>query len=112
MSYTTSYKNENQRARQLRRAAGQYLRGLRQDAKLTQHELARRVGYEYYTFVSQIETGAARVPPTDYAMWANALHVDLAELVKMLLSFYDPHTYAALFGGREQGSKQDGTRKR
>jgi transcriptional regulator with XRE-family HTH domain len=84
-------------AKVLRKRAGAYLKGLREDAKLTQSELAKRVGLEYYTFISQIETGLTRLPPEHYQAYAKALNVPCEELTKQLLKFYDPLTYAALF---------------
>jgi DNA-binding XRE family transcriptional regulator len=47
----------------LRKRAGAYLKGLRNEQKLTQTDLAKRLGLEYYTFISQVETGLVRVPP-------------------------------------------------
>jgi DNA-binding XRE family transcriptional regulator len=92
------YKASGEDAKKMRRQAGAYIKGLRSDAELTQQELARRLGLEYYTFVSQVENGTARVPPEAYKQWAEALKVELAAFVKTLLSYYDPHTYKALFG--------------
>lgn len=54
----------------LRKRAGAYLKGLRQDQKLTQSDMAKLLGIEYYTFVSQVETGLVRVPPEQLERWA------------------------------------------
>lgn len=97
MSYTSNYRKENEQAKRLRKAAGSWLKGLRQDAGLTQAELSKRVGYEYYTFISQVECGAARVPSTDLSRWASALGLDEQEFAKELLGYYDPHWYKLLF---------------
>jgi hypothetical protein len=59
------------------------------------------VGAEYYTFISQLETGRGRVPPDRYRVWASALQVDPKLFVKQLLSYYDPITYGILFGDQE-----------
>ena len=87
-----------EQARKARRLAGQYIRGLRTDAGLTQRDLAQRLGLEYYTFVSQVELGHNRVPAEAQKAWAKALGVPVEEFAKKLLSYYEPHTFAALFG--------------
>ena len=60
------------------------------------------MGAEYYTFISQLETGRGRVPPDRYRVWASALQVDPKLFVKQLLSYYDPITYGILFGDQEE----------
>lgn len=69
------------------------------DAGLTQSELAKRLGLEYYTFISQIETGLSRVPPELLEQYAHALGVDATELARNPVAFYDPHMHAVLFPG-------------
>lgn len=93
--YQVTKHGEN--AKVLRKRAGAYLKGLREDRKLTQADLAKRVGLEYYTFISQIETGLTRLPPEHYKGFADALGVPVEELAKQLLQFYDPLTFKALF---------------
>jgi len=82
---------------ELRKAGGHWLRELRERRSLSQRDLARLVGAEYYTFISQLETGRGRVPPDRYRVWAAALNVEPHDFVRQLLSFYDPETYAILF---------------
>jgi transcriptional regulator with XRE-family HTH domain len=82
---------------ELRRAAGEWLRKLREQRGLSQRDLARLVHAEYYTFISQLEMGRGRVPPDRYKVWADALGVSPKVLVKTLLRYYDPVTYGALF---------------
>jgi len=60
--------------------------------------LAAKVGAEYYTFISQLETGRGRIPPDRYLVWATALNVEPQEFVQTLMSYYDPVTYEILFG--------------
>lgn len=84
-------------SRQLRQQAGQWLRSLREERRLTQRDLAEKVGLRYYTFISQIESGQGRIPPEQYESWAVALEVDPREFVQTLMMFYDPHTYRLLF---------------
>jgi transcriptional regulator with XRE-family HTH domain len=86
-------------AKRLRKEAGKWLKELRQAAGLSQIDLAARLGFKYYTFVSQIENGFGRVPSESLAVWAGSLGVPPAEFARKLLSYYDPRLYQALFEG-------------
>jgi transcriptional regulator with XRE-family HTH domain len=99
--YGASQRRSDPDVQELRRAGGTWLRGLRERCGLSQRELARLVGAEYYTFISQLETGRGRVPPDRYRLWASALKVDPKLFVKRLLSYYDPITYDILFNDPE-----------
>jgi transcriptional regulator with XRE-family HTH domain len=83
----------------LRQEAGMWLRALREEAGLSQRDLSRHLDLDYYTFISQIESGKGRVPPNQYAAMAKALHVEPHDFAKHMLRFYDPITYEMLFGG-------------
>ena len=98
MAYT-KYRVDKVGARKKRIEAGAYIQKLRlaHDPKLTQRALADKLKLDYYTFISQVETGTARVPPEAQVAWAKALRVDPQEFAKKLLSYYDPHTHKALF---------------
>jgi ribosome-binding protein aMBF1 (putative translation factor) len=48
--------------KELRKKAGSWLKAQRRAAGLSQMELANRLGFKYYTFISQIENGFGRVP--------------------------------------------------
>jgi len=96
--YGHSQRRSDPDVQELRRAGGIWLRGLREKCGLSQRELARLVGAEYYTFVSQLETGRGRVPPDRYRVWASALKVEPEFFVKQLMMYYDPITYNILFG--------------
>tara|TARA_Y100000593_G_scaffold33985_1_gene66703 strand:- start:580 stop:882 length:303 start_codon:yes stop_codon:yes gene_type:complete len=96
MAYT-KYAVNSEAAKLHRKEAGSQVRQWRLDQDLTQRDLAQKLGLDYYTFVSQVETGAARVPPEAIADWAKALNKDVRAFAKFLLRHYDPHTYAALF---------------
>lgn len=100
--YGASQRRSDPDVQELRRAGGTWLRGLREKCGLSQRELARLVGAEYYTFISQLETGRGRVPPDRYRVWASALQVDPKLFVKQLLSYYDPITFGILFGDQEE----------
>ena len=82
----------------LRREGGRWLKELRERAGLSQRELASKVGAEYYTFISQLETGRGRIPPDRYTQWASALDVPARDFVRELMRYYDPLTHGILFG--------------
>jgi len=95
--YTHPQRRSSELTQKLRKQAGVWLRELREKRGLSQRELAARVGGEYYTFMSQLETGRGRIPPDRYLIWAHALGIDKREFVRTLMSFYDPVTYGILF---------------
>ncbi len=95
--YTNTQRLTDPEVQELRRSAGAWLRELREVCGLSQRDLAKLVEADYYTFISQLETGRGRVPPDRYGQWATALRVDPKMFVKRLLGFYDPITYAFLF---------------
>jgi transcriptional regulator with XRE-family HTH domain len=86
---------------ELRREGGRWLKEQRERAGLSQRQLADRVGADYYTFVSQLETGRGRIPPDRYKQWADALDIPAREFVKSVMRYYDPTTYELLFGESE-----------
>ena len=81
----------------LRRAGGQWLKQRRERLGLSQRQLAERVRAEYYTFISQLETGRGRIPPDRYNDWALALEMHERDFVREMLRYYDPITYGILF---------------
>jgi ribosome-binding protein aMBF1 (putative translation factor) len=81
----------------LRREGGRWLKEMREAAGLSQRQLAAKVGADYYTFISQLETGRGRIPPDRYRDWAQALALDHRMFVRELMRFYDPITYEILF---------------
>ena len=87
---------------ELRREGGRWLKEQRELAGLSQRQLAERVGAEYYTFISQLETGRGRIPPDRYETWAEALGMPVKDFVRNVLRFYDPITYQILFRGESQ----------
>jgi transcriptional regulator with XRE-family HTH domain len=89
------------RAHELRRDGGKWLKEKREQANLSQRQLAAKVGAEYYTLISQLETGRGRIPSDQYLLWAEALDVPAHEFVLAMMRFYDPVTYEILF--RERG---------
>ena len=95
--YAHQTKLNSAAVQELRREGGRYLRELREAAGLSQRQLAASIGVEFYTFVSQIETGRGRIPPDSYRIWAKALRVEPREFVQTLMRFYDPVTHDILF---------------
>jgi transcriptional regulator with XRE-family HTH domain len=81
----------------LRREGGRWLKDLREQAGLSQRQLAVKVGTEHYTFISQLETGRGRIPPDRYVDWAAALGLPAKPFVQQLLRYYDPITHEILF---------------
>ena len=56
------------------------------DPKLTQRTLAGKLKQSYYMFISQVETGTARVPSENLLDWAKVLDADPKEFAKKPLS--------------------------
>ncbi|MBP0439540.1 helix-turn-helix domain-containing protein [Tianweitania sediminis] len=82
----------------LRQEAGRWLKGKREAAGLSQRDLAKAVGIDYYTFISQIESGRGRVPPAQMRVWAEVLNIAAREFATTLMRFYDPLSYELIFG--------------
>ncbi|HEY8357219.1 MAG TPA: helix-turn-helix transcriptional regulator [Ramlibacter sp.] len=86
---------------ELRVKGGRWLKSLRESAGMSQSQVAKALGLEFYTFISQLESGRGRVPSAQYAAFAKAYNVPLREFTKTLLSFYEPAIYYALFEHEE-----------
>lgn len=95
-------RKEDTESQSLRRRAGQWLKQKREERNLSQRQLADILGLEYYTFVSQLETGRGRIPPERYEDWANALGIKPREFVYVLMRYYDPITFSLLFPEAEK----------
>lgn len=95
--YGNPQRRASEEVQNLRRKGGRWLRERRDAAGLSQRQLAERVGAEYYTFVSQLESGLGRIPPARYRDWATALGIEPRLFVTELLRYYDPVTYDILF---------------
>ena len=80
------------------------MRLLRERRGLSQRQLATQLGLDYYTFVSQLETGRGRIPPDRYEVWAAALGMDARSFVRELMRYYDPVTHEILFPGDAMAS--------
>src|SRR5688572_8088124 len=80
-----------------RRQAGAWLKELRARAGLSQIQLAEKLGFKYYTFVSQVENGFGRVPTDSMEGWARALGLDPSTFARKLLAYYEPELHRLLF---------------
>ena len=72
-----------------RKKAGAYLRNIRMKAepRITQKQMANKLGIEYYTIISQVEAGASRLSPQLVADWAKICNADISEVEKTLLKY-------------------------
>jgi transcriptional regulator with XRE-family HTH domain len=99
--YSSPQRRTSSETIELRKDGGQWLKSLREAKGLSQRKLADLIGTDYYTFISQLETGRGRIPPDRYRVWSEALGVDQREFVKNVLKFYDPITFEILFGNEQ-----------
>src|SRR3974390_2390721 len=99
-------------AQALRKRGGQWMRELRLQAGLSQREMAAQLGLDYYTFISQLESGIGRVPPERHAEWAKVLRIKPRDFVRTTLCYYDPITYRMLFGSSAAPSPDRKRRQR
>ena len=60
--YTNPQHRSDPQVHELRREAGVWLKELRERRGMSQRQLASKLGAEYYTFISQLETGRGRIP--------------------------------------------------
>lgn len=98
------------RTKKARQRGGLWLRRLREDAGLSQRDLAKLIDIDFYTFISQVEIGKGRIPPEKYALWSKALNVDAHEFAINIVKYYNPFLYDLLFPA-EDGRKKAGASK-
>ena len=92
--------DEGEEHRELRRQGGRWLKRLRENAGLSQRQLAEHLDVEYHTLISQLESGIGRVPTHRYKDWSRELQVPLKTFVRNLLRYYDPDAYEILVSGK------------
>lgn len=80
-----------------RRAFGQRMKRFREDLQMTQLDMAQRTDQTYFTFISQVESGKAKIPTRDLPKWAKALQLDTYEFAKSYLKAVDQHLFEAMF---------------
>ena len=83
--------------KQQRKQAGAWLKKLREEAGLTQMEVADRLGFKYYAFISQVETGFSRVPTDKIEAWARVLGVEPSLFARRLIAHYEPELHRVLY---------------
>ena len=89
-------------AKEMRKKAGAWLKAQRQQAGLSQVDLAQKLGFKYYTFISQVENGFSRVPIEIMGAWARELGLEQAAFARHLLMYYEPEMYRLLFGAESK----------
>ena len=94
--YSSQQKISSTEVVELRKEAGLWLKELREKRGLSQRQMAEKVGGNYYTFISQLESGRGRIPPDRYLVWAEVLDIQPELFVRNLLRYYDPVTYSIL----------------
>ncbi|CAH1678371.1 Helix-turn-helix protein [Hyphomicrobiales bacterium] len=87
----------DEKTKKARQQGGVWLRRLREDAGLSQRDLAKLIDIDFYTFVSQVEIGKGRIPPEKYLLWSTALKVDPYEFAINIIKYYNPFLYDLLF---------------
>jgi transcriptional regulator with XRE-family HTH domain len=90
--------SEEESRLQARKDIGVWLKQRREEAGLSQRELAERLQIGYLTFISQIESGRGRLPFDRYKDWAEALQIDPRDFARTMLSHYEPMLHDVLFG--------------
>ncbi|GJE41352.1 helix-turn-helix domain-containing protein [Methylobacterium soli] len=105
--FTNTQRLSSPEVQELRREGGRLLKRLREAQGLSQRQLCALVDGGVYTFISQLETGRGRIAPNKLRAWAEALDLPAADFAKMILPYYDPETYAILFGDEELSSGEN-----
>ena len=95
-------------AAQLRKAAGKYLKKLREDAGLTQQEASAKLGLKYYTLISQVEIGKTGFPQERLKAYAKLLGVDRKQFGVKMMEFYAPDLWDLQYGP-EDSPEDEGT---
>lgn len=101
MYSTRQHNKDSAEVLRLREECGVWLRQKREAAGISQRELARQLGFDYYSFISQIESGKGRVPTDQIAAWAKLVNVEPRDFARTMLKYYDPINHQLLFGEAE-----------
>ena len=94
-------KSSSPKASEPRTELGSWLKALRLERGLSQRQLADALSLDYYTFISQLETGRGKIPSSRYFDWAIALGQEPRAFMIDLLRFYEPEAYQMIFGAEE-----------
>ena len=87
-----------------RKEFGQRMKAVRLGRDMTQMDMAIATGQAYFTFISQIENGVAKVPSRDVALWAAALDLNVADFAKSYLKACDENLFNAIFPKGERAT--------
>ena len=79
-------------------SGGAWLRGLRDSAEITAHELAEQVGAPSVVWLLEVEAGLRPVPSSMYKAYAKHVGVAVSDFAATCLRHYDRKAYDALFG--------------
>ncbi len=82
----------------LRQRGGAWFQNKRQSLGLTQLDVSKRLGYDYYTFVAQIESGKGKLPEEHYETVAKLFKMSPQDFAKKQLVFYFPSIFKCLYG--------------
>lgn len=85
----------------LRQHGGKIVKQMRESLGYSQTDFALHAG-STKMFVSMVETGRSRIPPAELAAWAVALRTEPRDFAKMMMRYYDPQTFALLFGDERE----------
>jgi transcriptional regulator with XRE-family HTH domain len=90
--------------RELRGRLGMWFKEAREQAGLTQVDLADSVGLKPTSAnsISAIENGRNNIPQELYSAFAQALGISQPEFAKVILRHTDPWVYRAVFNSGEQ----------
>lgn len=102
MYSSRQHNRESPAVLKLREECGAWLRSLREAAGISQREFSRQMGFGYYSFISQVETGRGRIPTDQIEAWAKLCKVPPRDFARMLLKYYDPINYRLIFDEEEQ----------
>lgn len=80
------------------RLVGKRIAHQRKNLGMTQKQLADALGLPYYTFISQVETGQATLPPSLWQKVASVLLMDPIDFSVQCLLVNEPEIYKQLFG--------------
>ena len=97
LQMTEPYKGRPKFNATLKRAEGEWLRGLREDREMTQRDVANALGTSPAT-VSRMENGADHIPRERVAQFAEIFGIDPVDFHKRVLSYRDPWSYVGIFG--------------
>ena len=90
-----------------RKKAGLWLKSKRISAGLSQRQLAEKIGFDYYTFISQIESGRGKLPTDRYEKYAQGLGVSPKEFATTMLRFNDPQLFKMIFDGQPADDQRE-----